>query len=245
MKRLILSVAFILLLTLTGCVQKLKTTEEQTDALAEYMAGLLLKYDPDYTSTLKPQREIQKDNEENIGNHTEKQTNDKYDVKKDNTDASIPSGTKSEPDEKADEADKQPYTLAELLGLKDFDIGYSGYKVTESYPEDFSKAYFSIVADKGNQLMVIKFNIKNLTKEKKSLELDETEISYQLDVAGSIIEKPLFTVLENDLQYIDVTIDGDAAVEAVLVYQISKGTDTGNTKLIVSNGDKKLLIPVK
>lgn len=239
MKRLILSLFLILLMTLTGCVQKLETTQAQSDALAEYMAGLLLKYDAKYDKKLIPQ--MVEDNEDS---RTDSQTDDldnKDNSNKNNTDVPNTSGST---DDKANE-EKQAYSLAELAGRNDYDISYLDYLLTDIYPENYNKAYFFVEADEGKQLLVIKFNIKNKTKDKINIDLGEAEIKYQLEIAGNKIDKPWFTVLENDLQYIDITLEAEAATDAVLIYQISKGADTGSMKLIASAAGKEMVIPVK
>jgi hypothetical protein len=131
------------------------------------------------------------------------------------------------------------------MGQKNFDVSYSGYKLTDLYPEDYDNTYISVEADKGYQLLIIKFNIKNNTKNEKSINLSETVLNYQLEIAGEKIDKPWFTVLENDMQYIDMKIDGGASIEAVLVYQISKEADTTNMNLMISRDNKEMGIPIR
>jgi len=245
MKRLILTLLIVIsLMAFSGCVKKLEITQEQTDALAEYMAGLLLKYDANYDRAL---RSIQAAEETDS---TGRQTDEIDKKKNDNANASDTSGNISdkksnEADNKATETDKKnTYSLTEIIGQADFDISYMDYKLTDTYPENYDRAYFFVEADEGKQLLVIRFIIKNNSSEKKNLNLTDTEITYQLELAGSRIDKPWFTVLENDLQYIDITLEPGAATEAVLIYQISKTTEAGKMKLTVSNGEKKVLIPL-
>lgn len=243
MKRLILSLLLVISLTaFSGCVKKLEATQEQTDALAEYMAGMLLKYDENYDRALKPVGAAG----EKMTDSIDKQTDEIDKEDNDNTADTDVSADKS--DKKADAADNKDddrtYSLTELIGQADFEISYQDYRLADIYPENYDKAYFYVEADEGNQLLVIRFNIKNNAKEKKNLNLTDAEIKYQLELAGSQIEKPWFTVLENDLQYIDITVEPEAVTEAVLIYQISKDVDTDSMKLFVSNGDKQLLIPL-
>lgn len=228
----------------SGCVNKLETSQEQTDALAEYMAGLLLKYDANYDRALRPVQAAVEDS-------ADKQTDIIEDKEKnDNADTTDASDNKSDvnankDDRKETDSDKQmAYSLTEVIGQADFDISYLDYNLADIYPENYSKTYFYVEADEEKQLLVIRFNVKNTSIDKKNLNLSNTDIKYQLELAGGIIDKPWFTVLENDLQYIDITMEPEAATVAVLIYQISKTADTGNMKLLVSNGDKKLLIPL-
>jgi hypothetical protein len=65
MKRLILFLILIISITLTGCIHETNITEEESDAVAEYMAGLLLKYDDKYDKALIPKDEIGIDSKTN------------------------------------------------------------------------------------------------------------------------------------------------------------------------------------
>lgn len=241
MKRLILSILLLIsLLTFSACISKVNATDEQSDALAEYMAGLLLKYDSNYNDTL-----IQQDIEDNSSIITV-QTDNKNIAADDNTDALKASDKISA--KKADEEDSQKtkaYSLTEITQQKNFDISYSGYKLAEFYPENPDKTYISIEADKDCRLLIIKFKIKNKTKKEKRINLSDSAISYQLDLNGEKIDKPWFTVFENDLQYINMKIKGKANAEAILIYQIPKEAGTENMKLIVSNDEKELTILLK
>lgn len=235
MKRLILSFILIVLLSLSGCIQELRTKEEESDAIAEYMAGLLLKYN-NYDRALIPVNDF----EDSFDDSSSDKRNDKKD-KSDNTNASSSSDKASE--DKGQNA--EAVTLTDLFGQKNFDITYSGFKLTEFYPEDYDDTYISLEAGEGKQLLVIKFKIKNITKKTERLNLGETVIKYRLNIDGMSIDKPWFTVLENDLQYFDMNIKGEATAEAVLVYQISKEADTDAMKLSISKDGKEMIVQLK
>jgi hypothetical protein len=235
MKRLILSFILIALLSLSGCIQELRTKEEESDAIAEYMAGLLLKYN-NYDRALIPVNDF----EDSFDDSSSDKQNDKKD-KSDNTNASSSSDKASENKGQNAEA----VTLTDLFGQKNFDITYSGFKLTEFYPEDYDDTYISLEAGEGKLLLVIKFKIKNITKKTERLNLGETVVKYRLNVDGMSIDKPWFTVLENDLQYFDMNIKGEATAEAVLVYQISKEADTDAMKLSISKDGKEMTVQLK
>lgn len=52
MKKIIIFLFIILSFTFTGCMKKYQLDEEQTDMVAEYMAGLLLMSNDDYIGRL-------------------------------------------------------------------------------------------------------------------------------------------------------------------------------------------------
>lgn len=236
MKRLILTLVSILLLTFTGCVHEINMTQEDSDAIAEYMAGLLLANSNGYNKTLIPM-DVEVDK---VDSKIDKQpTGGKNNQNNNATDGKTTDGKKDENDF------QQLSSLNDLMKQKNFDISYSGYKLTEFYPENSDKTYISVEAEQGQQLLIVKFTIKNKEKKAKSINLSESAIKYQLELGSNKIDKPWFTVLENDMQYIDMKIDGEASTEAILIYQISKDADTKNMKLVISKDKKEIIIPVK
>lgn len=246
MKRLILSLLLtLLLLTFTGCMKQVKTTEEETEAIAEYMAGLLLKYDSNYDKTLIDINDKAADVDDNTGTQTADRNEHDSDTSS-SSDKTLPDNADKK-DKKEDNVNTQQVSLSELIGLKDFDITYSGYEIAKFYPEKTDGTYFSVQADNGKQLLVVKFNIKNKSDKAKQINLSEAEIKYQLNIAGSKNYIPWITLLDNDMQYIDTTIETGKATEAVLIYQISKDTDPNkeNVKLVVSKAEKEIAIPIK
>jgi hypothetical protein len=220
-------------------------TDEQDDATAEYMAGLLLEQDEDYNQELIPMGEIKTEDTSGASTTVETGTENAEDAEDVNTpdssdtsDAVQDNGT-DQPDTQAD------YTLSELFGAKNFDIEYSSFKLSVSYPEDLEKTYFSVSSREGHQLLIIKFSIKNKSGKDQVINLSEEKISYQLDINGVTINKPMFTILENDLQYIDMKMKGKATTEALLIYEISNSEDTANMNLIISKDNKTKIIEIK
>jgi hypothetical protein len=242
MKRLRLAAVFLLAFLLTGCIQDYKVTEEKDDAIAEYMAGLLLGSDDDYDQELIPLEEI----EGNTASVT-KSPEDENSVQGEDADTS---DTTEGADETADSGNDNSavqgdYTLSELIGVNNLDIQYTGFEVAETYPENSKDSYFSIDSREGYQLLVIKLSVENKSEKSVNLNLSDSDISYQLDLGGETINKPQVTFLENDLQFIDVTIKGGDKTDALLIFEIAKKVDLTNINLIVSNGKKSKIVNIE
>jgi hypothetical protein len=220
--------------TLTGCIQEYKVTEKQNDATAEYMAGLLLKYDEDYEQDLPSQNEIMED----------EVALEEVDTTGLSTTLSPTKDTATNAEGKEEDA-KKDYTLTEVIGAENFEIEYTGYKVAESYPEDAQSAYFSITPRDENHLIVASFLVKNKSNKEKKLNLSKAKIQYQLDINVGTVYKPSLTLLENDLQYIDIKIPGGKAEPVLLIFEVSKGTDMSDINLMVSNDNKTEIVKIK
>jgi len=234
MKRLRLLPILLLLFGLTGCIKEYTLKEEQSDAVAEYMAGKLLEYEDTYEQDLVLEDELMEAGQEDsaqIISPTAVAENP-------SSDSNNTEGTIEETDASID------YSLAEVIGVEDFDIQYKGYTVTETYPEDSDSTYFSLTARKGNQLLAVAFDLKNTTKSKKTLNLSKSKVLYQLDINVDTIYKPSLTLLENDLQYIDISVAGGKTEQVLLIFEVAKTTDLSDVNLIVSKDKKTKIIKI-
>lgn len=226
MKRLKLLPVLLLLFGLTGCIQKFSATEEQSDAIAEYMAGKLLKYDERYEQDIFLLEKLNVDTE----------------VVTENDEISSVPDTNST--ETANEIEKE-YSISEVIGAKDFDIQYTGYVVAESYPQDSENSYFSLNSGNGNQLVVASFSAKNTSDKTKSLNLSKSNILYQLEMDEGTVYKPSLTLLENDLQYIIMDIPSGETKEVLLIFEVKTKEDMSKILLIISNDNKSVTFRVK
>jgi predicted small lipoprotein YifL len=239
MKKIILIMVVMLMFTLTGCIHKYQLSEADTEVAAEYMAGLLLDQDENYKPDLLDREELAAG--EPVEENTAEDTVIEPTTAPDNGDST----TQTEENSGATGEAEDNFTIAEVIGTKDFDIQYEGYKLCDVYPEDESNAYFSLTPLKGNQLLVASFTVKNITSEKKRLDLRKSEVAYQLDINVGTIYKPLLTLLENNLKYIDITIGAGKKESVLLIFEVSKDIDINNINLIISNGAKTEIIEIK
>jgi len=237
MKKLRLLIIIFFMLSLTGCIQEYKLTEQQSDATAEHMAALLLKYDEDYEPHLTPLDQLNEEVSETSGENgvnttTVTPTPALDEVITENEDSEGAKVTKE-------------YTLTEVIGETDIEIQYSNYKICESYPEDTTNAYFSLTPVGGKQLLVASFLAKNISDQEKTLNLSNSKVLYQLDINVGTVYKPLLTLLENDLQYIDITIGAGKNKTVLLVFEVSMDIDISNINLIASKDDRTEIIEFK
>jgi hypothetical protein len=233
---------------MTGCIQSYTLSDNDIDMATEYMAGMLLHKDKFYTDRLLPQDII-------TGTEADDQQINNGSNVDESVDNNVPS---SDDDESSDtstedvisEADGEDVeqasnsNLTEIIGNSNFTLEYVDYKFYDVYPEDNNK-YFSLSPREGYNLMVISFALDNKVKEQQTLDLSSADINYQLDVNKGTIYKPLFTVLENDLRYINVTLEGGETKNLILVFEISKKNELSDANLVVTQGQKTEIIKMK
>lgn len=237
MRKLSLVLTICCALTLTGCATGYNLSEKETGVVAESMAGFILKYDSNYRkqSLLVPVEDLE---EETIPEDKEPKNNNHSTTQKD-THETLNKNIEERSEEKV-----HKYTLSDVIGHDDFEIVYEGYKLHNNYPDDTSSTYFSLTPREGNQLLVISFKANNLTKDKKNLNLIKSGVKFKLFLNENTKYVPLLTLLENDLQYINIPIEGNAAEEVILVFEISK-EDITNAKLNVIKDTKEVNIQMK
>lgn len=238
MKKMRLIMLTLLMLSLTGCINEYQLSEEATDVAAEYLAGALLENDKNYETELLNWEELETAAEET------KEADVSGDQNTEPTAAPDEDAQTPGEDEDTTEPEKD-FTISEVIGAENFNITYNSYKLCSVYPEDETNAYFSLTPLEGNQLLVASFTAENLTKKEKKLDLRKSKVDYQLDINVGTIYKPLLTLLENNLKYIDMKIGAGKKEEVLLIFEISKDIQMDDINLIISNEAKTEIINIK
>lgn len=235
MRRRKLIVILLVMSTLTGCIQEFKYTEEQSDAAAEYMAGVLLKNDDSYKADLLDMDEII-ENQAGTATATPAPESSSGEANgQEDTDASSIE----------EEKPQKNYTLSEVIGEKGFSLEYTDYIIAESYPEDPSETYFSITPRRGNQLVVLSFLLTNELKKDNNLNLTQSDIKYQLYIDSKTVYEPPFALLENNLKLIDITLREKEVKPVVLIFEVEKDIQMTDIILKVTREDRSAVIDIK
>ena len=219
MRKLCVLVSLLFILSLTGCAVEYNLSEQDTNLVAESMAGLLLKYDINYSEQALslPKTEAPVDV---LPDASSDDMVDEDKVDNETTDI-IDEGKLSEVEQSnIDEPVIQEFSMTEVLGDTNFDIQYKEHGLYPTYPSDDVKTYFSLTPSKGKQLLVLTFSVKNITDESQSLNLMDSKVRFVLNINDSKTVNPLYTVLENSLMFIDLEIDSQREEEVILVFEI-------------------------
>lgn len=196
-----------LLATITGCGTKFPDmTYEQEEKIVEYAANVVIKHMKNYSCrlvdlSLYAEVEDESDNKEQEGMDPIADT----DVV-DNTSGTVGAAT-----------------LAEALMMSDFDISYDRYEVTDSYPNDGEEElFFTLDASTGKTLLVIHFNVMNLTEEVKEVSIFQSTNRFSVDINQGIKKKALSTMLLDDLSMFQGSFEPGEQKDLVIVMEIDK-----------------------
>jgi len=198
-------------LLLTGCelVPSVNLTEEQSELVVEYAAGLLMKYDANHVNGLM------KITDDPIIVLSPKQDEKKEDKA---VDAAIVEASDSV---SAASIEVLP-EMAVALGIPDFSVTYQDYEICDIFPEtETEKLVFSMQAQEGYQLLILHFDLTNPSDNPMECDVVTNAPLIRLLVNDSERVNMQTTILINDLGSYKETVDAGATKETVLVFEVS------------------------
>lgn len=239
MKKRFMFVLFLCSITfLFGCTSAIELTDEENRAIAEYSADLLLKYARGYDSKyFEGEKEMEATTAED----------------QNTTATTADSTTEAVSTEQATQAPAEQTVnyetdIAKLLGVQNVSILYNNYQIADQYPStDENGEFIYMDAPEGMKLILVEFDIKNLTAEPVDVNLLSMDVEYRILMNQEKTAKSVLTILMNDLSTYEATLAPDANEQAVLVFQIADGlADQIQTLDVqVSYSGSKNLIKVK
>lgn len=232
---------------LTGCVDSMpELTAEQSEMVAEYAAGLILKYSPKYDYKIVSEEEVaaakaamQETDETAAGGETETQQ-----TQTETTDNPVSSGSQEESPAETEETvvaevvSSADIDLVAELGIDDVIIRYQSFELCDSYPQD--NTGFCVDAAQGKKLLVIHFDVEGSQEEDVDCSFFEYGLGIRMRIndAGSV--PALNTMIPNDLiSFMDVVPAGET-VDTVVVAEVEETTEqeiqTLTLQMVSSNG---------
>ncbi len=213
---------------LTGCVDSMpELTAEQSEIIAEYAAGLLLKYSSNYNYKIASEEEVAA-----ALAAAEQEVSEPETEQAAETDSGQPedeTGQQEAVSPETETAEAEPVQLAAdldfaaELGIDDLIIRYQSFEICSSFPQDNSG--FSVDAAQGKKLLVMHFDLEGLPEKDVDCNLFDYDIKMRVNVNDTASATVLSTLLPNDLaSYMDVVHAGDI-VDVVAVAAIEDMTE--------------------
>lgn len=203
---------------LCGCGNTIpEMTEQQQELVVEYAANELLKFDRNHVVKLVELEEEEPTEAE------EEATPDKAQPKEEEVPEEKGGVTADEVtviDQTGENASVENVSIEQFLGLSDAEISYTGYETADSYPSDGTEeVYFFMEATGDNQLLVLKFDLKNTADGEKEVDLAASQVRYKIGINGAE-QNALTTMLLNDMAYYQGTLAAGGSAELVVVGEI-------------------------
>ena len=230
---------------LTGCGQNemVELSEEQQTQVAEYAAGLLLKYASNYHSRLV-------DSEEELIALADKRAHKEELQAK----ANAMKQQEAQEEQEAEVSNNQStgvvdmsgdssanVTMEDILDTISVTITYNGYELLDSYPEESGDNYvFAMDATQGNKLLVMHFTMTNVTAEPTEVDIASTGCKFLCKVNGEGYHNVLTTMLLNDLAAYKGTVDAGTSQDVVLVLEVPEDTQIQSLELLMKKGTQQV-----
>ncbi|MBD5544949.1 MAG: hypothetical protein HDR01_12130 [Lachnospiraceae bacterium] len=204
----------VMLMGVSGCGNAIPDmTEEQGAIVAEYAAGLLLKYDKNYTTRL-----VEKDEQaEEADSEAEAEELSAQDAEE----TEEPSVSENEIEDEKDGVSGVAATvnIGSFLGLGAVQVDYQGYEVVDSYAEgDDLDIAFAMNASPGAKLVVTKFLLTNTGSEEAACDILSKDVRFRIKY-GAETKNALITMLSDDLSVLNTTIPAGESITAVLIIE--------------------------
>ena len=240
-KRILLAVLSLMLCLLAGCLEATPLNEEEMDVVAEYAASLLLKYDRHYDTPLyyAEDREVRLSPTPTPTPKPKNPTATPTPV----ADNKNPSGSGPQEEVSATATPtpaplyNQEETTNQLTGLmavEDITVSCTGCELMDSV---VSNDYFSLQAKEGSQYAVVSFLLQNNSDRDVVFDASGRGFEYSMDVNIDTIFRASLSLLENDLQYMEIQVPASGSAEAVLVFEISD-TEIKTLHLIIQDKEE-------
>lgn len=252
-KLLMLAMAAAVAVNLSACaVGDTGLSDDELKQVAEYAAKLVLKHTRNYEPTLQEELSIKENpnivNEDfNVAGKSKVETSETSssssindEEENDKTENENPDDKSKDINETNDDKDTAA-TLNDIYAKEGFEVVYGGAGEYSRYPKN--EGYFSLVAADNMKLYVVEFSIRNKTDKSRKFSHSEG-VSYNLTFDGENYYKPSLTLLENDMQSIEVNIGGGKSSKGVIVFNVAKNESKTKAKLRIINGDKSYTLNV-
>ena len=213
MRPFIILLAGTLIVSLSGCGNTIPALSEEQEALVvEYASTAVLKHDANYQGKLVDLSTL-KNEEETPEEETTQEPVEEADIPKEPEQMQEPQQDVLS----AEQAEAEIQADAEqILGLQDVSLTYSGYEVDEFYPKNGNEIYFVMNATPGNNLLVVKFTLRNLLNEEQNIQIQPGTVRVKIIMNGEE-KNALTTMLLNDLATYQGTLGPNEETELVVV----------------------------
>ena len=181
----VICLSIFLMSVLTACdIKGFEMSEEDEGLVAEYAAGVISKYGSKYYGGLGTYVEAPKTVNEEVPVEEI--------VNKDGADSQVKNISEDElsdysETEKTTEPEISEVTeihsgsIADAVGLEDFEIKYSDYEITDVYPENSSNSMaFSMEAAEGKHLLILHLEVTNISAEDKLCDAINHDVKYRI-----------------------------------------------------------------
>lgn len=217
---------------LTGCVDAMpELTTEESDMVAEYAAGLILKYSPKYDYKIVSEEELaaakalmqEPDETESVEETQQSEVDETTSSDVSQGGAAESASTEQEENVGAEIVSSADTDVAAELGIDDVIIRYQSFELCDSYPQN--NTGFSVDAAQGKKLLVVHFDIEGSPEEDIDCSLFEYNLGIRMNINEVSSVSVLNTIISNDMPSFMGVIPAGEIVDTVAVAEVNEITE--------------------
>lgn len=217
----VISLTMAVMLGMTACGNVIPDmTDAQMQAVGEYAAITLMKYDVDHRSRLvdlelvaqaEAERREQAEAEALRREQEAAASQEEAGMRPtENTPVIGPDGLPEE---------SNPISMEEVLNLPEgVTITYREMVVCDSYPEE-NVSFFSMSASDGKRFIVLKFDLYNGSGQDQPIDILSQGVTFNIVANGNYTRRALTTMLADDITCYNDTVAAGSSVELVAVME--------------------------
>ncbi len=245
--RFVLYMCFVsALLTFTGCgVAGVNISDEDVKRVADYSSDIVSQHNDKSDSRLVDLYTVKKKYRDQLDLEIKRQNFRALEQAAMQTEEGSPSGSGSG-DGSGEEAPAEPeISLSEAIGVPEFEIYYTDYEVSRSYPTTGSSVseddvYMGMTAAAGDTLLIMHFNISNTEGADRDCSILSKRPNFRVKINGEnhTVQQ---TILPDDLSKFEGTIPAYSASDAVLISEVSEAdaSSIDSLSLIVRSAESR------
>ena len=224
-------------LALVGCGDVPDLSEKQSDLIAEYSGGVLLRYSNRYDLRLVTADQDGDGVEDGLETPIPSETPQEPEESETPATASPAIETVAPTEEEPEPTEVPTVPLNDIYGISGLDFSYSKAEFTDSYPKNDDDVIIS--AGDGEKLYVMTFKVKNTSGSDVAVDLTSRQINYELSVAGGKIAPTISLLPNGGLNFLMTTVKAGKSEDAILIFKVDKAASSSKEiSLTVSEGDK-------
>lgn len=208
--KVIMGICICGLLCITGCGASLpEMTEEQEKAIVDYAVNIVMRHTKDYDSRLV-----------DLSMYEEHEPEQEPDAEEE------PGGMDPVADTPVvdSSAGEGVGSIAQVLLPENIDIGFTGYRLADTYPDgDSDNPYFTLEdASAGNKYLVLEFTMSNHTGTDQEIDIFSMAPRFIVLINGTERRPALTTMLLDDLGTYVGSLGADEEIKLVLIAEIEE-----------------------
>lgn len=207
-KSLALLITIAMIMGLSACGENVipEMTEEELQAVGEFAAVTLMKYDASHRSRLVDISLLEEEVPESV-------------VPIEPTEPEGMRPTEDTPIENRTEI-QNSYSMEEVMELPEgVTVSYVSHEFCDKYPNAGDNDYLAVTSSEGRKLLILKFSLDNASGQDTSVDILSTGCVFRITVNGDYTRRALTTLLPNDMSTYREMIPAGESKEVVLIIE--------------------------